>query len=98
MSNHQTQPTILPWQKKSNATHPFIERLNTMTSELELIQNELCGILGASDGTPKKRSSLPQTAGADVMRFKAAVDQLRRTLWFYCDDDSQKLFHAGLPR
>jgi hypothetical protein len=44
-------------------------------------------LLGDSDGTPKKRGSLPETAGADVMQFKAAVDQLRRTLWFYCDEE-----------
>jgi hypothetical protein len=97
MSIHRTQSTILPWQKKSNPSHPLLERLNTMTSELELIQNELCGLMGASDGTPKKRGSLPETAGADVMRFKAAVDQLRRTLWFYCDEEAQELLHARGP-
>ena len=72
-----------------HATHPVVERLKTMTSELELIQNEICGLLGASDGTPVKRSSLPEHAGSDLMRIKSAVDQLRRTLWFYCDDNAQ---------
>lgn len=88
MSTHPSQPTILSWQKKTPASNPVIERLKTMTAELEMIQNDICGLLGASDGTPKRRGSLPESAGADVMRFKAAVDQLRRTVWFYCDDRS----------
>lgn len=88
MSIHHSQSSILSWQKKLQPTHPVIDRLKAMTAELELIQNEICGLLGSSDGTPKKRSSLPDNAGADVMRFKTAVDQLRRTLWFYCDEDA----------
>jgi len=97
MSIHNSQPTVLSWQKKMHSTHPVIERLKAMTSELELIQNELCGLLGASDGTPRKRSSLPGNAGTDVVRFKAAVDQLRRTLWFYCDEGTEE-FHSREQR
>ncbi len=96
MSTHQSQSGILSWQKKTHATHPVVERLKTMTSELELIQNEICGLLGASDGTPAKRHSLPESAGSELMRFRSAVDQLRRTLWFYCDDDAQASSQASI--
>jgi len=75
-----------PWNG-TEPTEQLLDKLKNVTPELEQIQREICGQLSHADGTPRKdRAGSNVASMEELRRFRAAVDQLRRVLWFYMDD------------
>ncbi len=88
-------PHLIPiaaWrQARTNTTrHAVLDRIQTITRELEALQAEMHIQLAESAGQ-KKASFVEDGKAVQVLsQFKAELDQLRRTLWFYIEKAAQK--------
>ena len=61
-----------------------LQKIKTVTAELEHLQHEICSLV---DSSSPDEGALPG-GGADVCELRAALDQLRRVLWFYLEEIS----------
>lgn len=80
---------IAAWRqpKKKDAV---LERIQTVTRELEAVQTEMHAQL-AGAAAFKKATFLEDAAAAQVLgKLKTELDQLRRVLWCYIDEAAQK--------
>jgi hypothetical protein len=82
-------PVKVPVWQQSAKTEPVLDRLRKITRDLQIVQGELYCTLAEADGTAKKDFTALASASQDIAEFKAAVDQLRRVLWFYLDGVTQ---------
>jgi hypothetical protein len=79
-----------PWQASLPASN-VLNRIRELMLEMQAIQHELCSELALPDGTPKSNSIAASLRSADDLGIlRTAVDQFRRVLWFYVDQNSQK--------
>lgn len=62
-------------------------KIRSLTAQLEQLQQEICAGLSLANASPS-RSTLRNGNGEDLAQFRAALDQLRRVLWFYFSETS----------
>ena len=74
-----------PWRAPQHAS-AILEKVRNLTSEMQIVQQELCAELAFPDGTPKTNilCADPRSAG-ELGLLRNAVDQFRRVLWFYLE-------------
>ena len=75
----------MPAWKVAKTTDALIGRLRRVTSELHVLQSELYQAVAEENGNPKKHFATLAPSCEDLSAFRSAVDQLRRSLWFYLD-------------
>jgi len=81
---------VAAWRHKPKTQDAVLERIRAITRELETLQAEMHTQLTAP--AIKGRGKVFED-GASVQvlnQFKAELDQLRRVLWFYIEQASQK--------
>jgi hypothetical protein len=60
-------------------------KIKTLSRELEQFQREIYAELSLADASPN-RTKLRNTAAEDLAELRAALDRLRRVLWFYVEE------------
>jgi hypothetical protein len=60
-------------------------KIRNLTAQLELLQQEICAELSRADGSPP-HTWTRNAATEDLAQLRAALDQLRRVLWFYFEE------------
>jgi len=96
-TTHRRTP-ITAWHHKPKAKAAVLYRIQAITRELGAIQAELHSHLTepAAAGTGKL---LGESDAALVLNnFKVELDQLRRILWFYCEEAAGKSAVAGVDK
>ncbi len=69
-----------------------LEKIRDLTSDLQVVQQELCRHLALPDGTPRKIQMPVDPRITDNLGvLKTTIDQFRRVLWFYVEQTEQKL-------
>ena len=81
---------VAAWQHKPKTKDAVLERIKTITRELEAIQAEMHGQLTESADNKISRFFEDSTAVQVLSHFKAELDQLRRILWFYIEAAAQE--------
>ena len=77
-----------PFQRELPSPEHVVERIRTITGELDALQAEIYGQIADPEELLDRRFSLQQAGAAAVLvDFKAALDQLRSILWF-CESGS----------
>jgi hypothetical protein len=66
-------------------TESVRHKIRNLTAQLELLQQEICAELSLADASPT-HSLVRNAAADDLKQFRAALDQLRRVLWFYFEE------------
>lgn len=64
-------------------------KIRSLTAQIEQFQQEMCAELSLANASPS-RSMLRSGNAEDLARFRAALDQLRRVLWFYFEESSSR--------
>lgn len=82
--------SLAAWRQKPKTKDTVLERIQTMTRELEAVQAEMHRQLSEPASDHKSRFFEDSTAVEVLSRFKAELDQLRRILWFYIEEAAQK--------
>lgn len=93
-------PNLSEHHELPSAEH-VLERIKTITGEMEALQGEIYGQITDPGELLARRSLLEQAGSAVVMeKFKASLDHLRSILWFCTDEatDSPRSAHAGTDR
>ena len=67
-----------------------LDRIQTITRELEALQAEMHTHLATPAGHKKSRFFDDPASVEALGRLKAELDQLRRVLWFYIEEAAQK--------
>jgi hypothetical protein len=76
-------PSPLPFRGDPHSPEHVLERIKTLTAELEALQAEIQGQIAAPAELLDRHSLLEQAGAAGVLvDFKVALDQLRSILWF----------------
>ena len=82
--------SIAAWQQKPKTKNTVLDRIQTITRELEALQTEMHNQLTEPVGDKKSGLFEDSTAIQVLSHFKAELDQLRRILWFYIEEAAQK--------
>jgi hypothetical protein len=87
----QRRTALNSWQRQSNPKHTVLQRIRSITGELEAVQTEIHGELTAAAGGDKLSQLFADTAAVQALNdCKAELDQLRRILWFYIEQATGK--------
>ena len=87
MKSHGGNKKHVASQLELPSAEHVLERIKTLTGELEALQGEIYGQIADPAELLDRRSSLQQAGAANVLeKFKAAIDHLRGILWF-CESD-----------
>ena len=85
--------TLIPvaaWQRKPKTKNAVLDRIQSITRELEAIQAEMHSQL-TEPAVNKQSRFFEDSAAVQVLsNFKAELDQMRRILWFYIEEATQK--------
>jgi hypothetical protein len=74
------------WQHQPQVKHSVLQRIRTITGELEAVQTEIHTELTATAGSDKLSQLFGDAAAVQALNdCKAELDQLRRILWFYIE-------------
>jgi hypothetical protein len=80
---------VAAWRHKPKTKASVLEKIRTITRELEAIQGEMHSQLTLS--VPQGRRFLEDGTAVQVLsQFKAELDQLRRILWFYIEEAARQ--------
>jgi hypothetical protein len=61
-------------------------KLRSLTAQLEQFQHDICAELALADAASPNHNHLRSSAAGDLKQLRAALDQLRRVLWFYLEE------------
>ena len=81
---------VAAWRHKPKTQEPVLERVRTITRDLETLQAEMHTQLTAPAAPGRNRFLEDGMAVQVLSQFKAELDQLRRILWFYIEQAEQK--------
>ena len=81
---------VAAWRHKAKTQNAVLERIRTITRELEAIQTEMHTQLTLPAPQGRSRFFADGTAVQVLTQFKAELDQLRRVLWFYIQEAAQQ--------
>lgn len=88
-SNLHRLPATDSWQRQPQVKNALIQRIKSITSEIHSIQAEMHGQLDEpASGSGLARFFDDENAVQALNDFKAELDQLRRILWFYIEQDT----------
>ena len=89
--NTQRRSLFNSWQHQPQIKSAVLQRIGNITGELEAIQAEMHSAL-TQRANENRIARLFDDAGAvQVLNdFKAELDQLRRILWFYIEEATEK--------
>ena len=82
--------SIAAWQQKPKTKNTVLDRIQSITRELEALQAGMHSQLTEPVGNKKSRLFEDSTAVQVLSHFKAELDQVRRILWFYIEEAAQK--------
>jgi hypothetical protein len=88
---------LAAWRHKPKTKDSVLERIRTITRELEALQGEMQRQFTEPAGM-KNRFFEDSTAVEALSRFKTELDQLRRILWFYIEEAAQQTAPAGMDQ
>jgi hypothetical protein len=89
--NTHRRSTLTSWQRQPKAKNAVLNRIRNVMNELETIQSEMHGELMEPATDNRSARFFEDPAALQVLtHFKAELDQLRRILWFYTEDVSEK--------
>lgn len=93
MKSHGGSKRHTPSRQDLPSAEHVLERIKTLTGELEALQEEVYGEIADPAELLDRRSLLEQAGAAGVLvKFKAALDHLRGILWF-CESDGRPENH-----
>jgi hypothetical protein len=61
-------------------------KIRSLTTQLEQFQLEICAELSVAEASPNG-ARLRNAAAEDLAELRASLDQLRRVLWFYLEEN-----------
>ncbi len=84
-------PAIDSWQRQPQVKNALLHRIQNVTAEIHSIQAEMHGEITEPARSNKLARLFEDSNAVQVLNdFKAELDQLRRTLWFYIEQASAK--------
>ena len=82
----QRRTALSSWQRQSLSKNTVLQRIRTITRELEAVQTEIHRELTTASSAEKLSQLFADAAAAQTLdACKAELDQLRRILWFYVE-------------
>jgi hypothetical protein len=89
-------PSSFSFQRELPSPEHVLERIKTLTGELDALQAEIYGQIADPAELLDRRSELDQAGAAAVLEnFKTALDHLRSILWF-CESGSSTSHHDNV--
>jgi len=87
----QRRTALSSWQRQSHSKHTVLQRIRTITGELEAVQTEIHRELTAASAGDKLSQIFADAAAVKALNdCKVELDQLRRILWFYIEQATGK--------
>jgi DNA-binding FrmR family transcriptional regulator len=91
IGNTQRRSLHNSWQHQPQIKNAVLHRIRSITGELEAIQSEMHSALTQRTNENKVAQLFEDGAAVQVLNdFKAELDQMRRILWFYFEEASEK--------
>jgi len=87
----QRRTALSSWQRQTHPKHTVLQRIRTITGELEAVQTEIHSELAAAAGSGRLSQLFADASAVQALNdCKAELDQLRRILWFYIEQSTGK--------
>ena len=96
-TTHRRTP-ITAWHHKPKAKDAVLHRIQAITQELGAIQAEMHNQLTNPAGAKTSKLLEDSDAALVLNSFKVELDQLRRILWFYCEEAAGKPVVADMDQ